>query len=187
MTPKRVNRVAARRRNKSEATKNVCGTVWRDASWNVQIGELSRGRGRPVYGLFEVVSEKLPFEALDPVKKDLRERGISPNGVYVAHDSMGAARYVGRGNVFNRLASHKKAHSLELQYFSFYIVAEKVHEREIETVLIRAGGAELHFNDRKKRVDIQPGNVRDYEAGTLFYERQRRRGRKKKAKRKVRR
>ncbi len=86
-----------------------------------------------------------------------------------------------------RRTHSNSSHSLELQYFSLYIVAEKVHEREIETVLIRAGGAELHFNDRKKRVDIQPGNVRDYEAGTLFYERQRRRGRKKKAKRKVRR
>ena len=104
----------------------------------------------------------------------------------MAHDSMGVARYVGRGNVFNRLSSHKRAHNLELQYFSFYIVAEKVHEREIETLLIRAGGAQLHFNERKKRVDIQPGDIRDYEADTYFYERQYRKGRRKRSKKKTR-
>jgi len=63
---------------------------------------------------------------------------------------MGTARYIGRGHVFNRLKSHKKAHQKELVYFSFYIVEEKQHEREIETLLIRAAGPQLEFNDRKK-------------------------------------
>jgi len=91
---------------------------------------------------------------------------------------MGFARYVGRGKVFNRLRSRLNSAPLELKYFSFYIVSNKNHEREIETLMIRLGGAHLHFNEKKKRVDIQSGNIKDYEAGTRFVERQRRRGRK---------
>ncbi|MEZ4216226.1 MAG: hypothetical protein R3E88_07090 [Myxococcota bacterium] len=128
--------------------------------------------------LFTALGEKLPFEALANVRRDLAERGMQATGVYVAHDSMGTARYIGRGAIFARLSAHKRAHSAELLYFSFYIVEQKVHEREIETLLIRAAGPQLEFNSRKKRVGIAPGNVRDYEAGTLFYERQSRRGRR---------
>ncbi len=101
------------------------------------------------------------------------------DGVYIAHDSMGVPRYIGRGQIFNRLMLRQKAQPLELVYFSFYVVSEKIHEREIETLLIRAASTQLHFNTRKKRVDIESGNIRDFEAGTLFYERQRIRGRKK--------
>jgi hypothetical protein len=91
---------------------------------------------------------------------------------------MGYARYVGRGDVFARLAARFKAHPKELAYFSFYLVAEKKHQREIETLLIRLGGAMLHFNDRKKRVDISPGDLRDYEPGTSYVERQMKKGKK---------
>ena len=63
-------------------------------------------------------------------------------------------------------------------YFSFYIVANKQHEREIETLLIRVGGAHLQFNERKKRVDISPGSVGDYEAGTMYVERQKKKGKR---------
>ena len=79
--------------------------------------------------------------------------------------------------------ARKKAQPRELAYFCFYIVAEKKHEREIETLLIRVGGAHLHFNERKKRIDIEAGNVNDYEAGTSYVERQRKRGRTKAVKR----
>jgi hypothetical protein len=129
------------------------------------------------------VGEKIPYDALPFVKKLVEDRGKEVEGVYVAHDSMGFARYVGRGNVFGRLAARKKTQPRELAYFSFYIVAQKKHEREIETLLIRVGGAHLHFNERKKRVDIEAGNVNDYEAGTCYVERQRKRGRTKAVKR----
>jgi hypothetical protein len=56
-------------------------------------------------------------------------------------------------------------------YYSFYVVAQKIHEREIETLLIHAAGPLLDFNDKKKRPGIQAGSVKDFEAGTLFYER----------------
>jgi len=92
---------------------------------------------------------------------------------------MGTPRYIGRGNIASRLRSRHEHNPNELLYFSFYVVKDKVHEREVETLLIRASGPSLHFNQRKKRVDIKPGNVRDYEAGTLFYERQQRKGKKK--------
>ena len=167
---------------KKLARKSVIEQAWTDnALWTVQYGELKRPKGRPpkIGPLFKVVGEKIPFDALDKVETHLKGKGHATNGVYVAHDSMGNARYVGRGQIFNRLKARWKAHQLELKYFSFYVVADKPHEREIETLLIRAAGPQLHFNDRKKRVDIAPGDIKDYEAGTLFYERQKKKGRKK--------
>ena len=166
---------------KRVSTKTVACEVWTDKSdWSVCHGELKRGPGHPgkVQALFRVVAEKIPFEAIGKVKVHVESQSLGTTGVYIAHDSMGTPRYIGRGNIFGRLTSHKKAHRQELRYFSFYVVSDKIHEREVETLLIRAAGPSLHFNERKKRVDIAPGNVRDYEAGTQFYERQYRRGRK---------
>ncbi len=90
---------------------------------------------------------------------------------------MGYARYVGRDDIFTRLKSCRGKQVLELKYFSFYVVENRNHEREIETVLIRAAGRLLEFNERKKNDSILPGNVRDYEAATHFYERQYKKGR----------
>src|SRR5205814_8262042 len=116
--------------------------------------------------------------ALAKVKLDLKQRGLDLQGVYVAHDSMGYARYVGRGDIFNRLKSRAKASKLEIKYFSFYVVKAKVHEREVETLLIRIAAPMLFFNDRKKRLNLSPGNIRDYEPRTQFYERHYKKGRK---------
>lgn len=167
--------------NKARASKVITEQVpGNHGCWTVHYGELKRGRGRPqkTEHLFRVIGEKLPYEALPAVKKHLKESGHTFQGVYVAHDSMGCPRYIGRGNIFARLEARKKARQLELEYFSFYVVSEKKHEREVETLLIRAAGFLLEFNDRKKRVGLEAGNVRDYEAGTVFYERQYKRGRR---------
>ena len=171
---------------KKPSTKIITQRVWSGEHWTVEYGELKRGQGRPasIERLFRYVGEKLPFEALEQIRKHFRSDGTPAQGVYVAHDSMGSARYIGRGNVFSRLRSHKNSHSHELVYFSFYIVEDKQHEREIETLLIRAAGPQLEFNDRKKRVGIKPGNIRDYEPGTAFYERQAKKGKKTTARRK---
>jgi hypothetical protein len=165
--------------NKQFATKKNAGPIWSEDGWTVRHGKLVPRPGRPhkVKSLLRWVGEKIPFAALSEVKKLVQEKERVLEGVYVAHDSMGFARYVGRGRVFDRLKSRLKARSRELAYFSFYIVANKKHEREIETLLIRLGGANLHFNERKKRVDIEPGQVTDYESGTRYVERQRKRGR----------
>lgn len=160
--------------------------IYNSSPWVVHFGELQRlrkGPGRPSRAsrtehLFRVVAEKLPFEALGTVRVHLKNQGYSSQGVYVAHDSMGCPRYIGRGDIFQRLATRKKSKDLELEYFSFYVVAEKKHEREIETLLIRAAAFLLEFNDRKKRVGIAPGSVNDFEAGTVFYERKYERGAK---------
>jgi hypothetical protein len=167
--------------NKARATKAIAERVTGDhGCWTIHYGELKRGRGRPAKTehLFKVIGEKLPYEALSAVKRHLNASGHTFQGVYVAHDSMGCPRYIGRGNIFARLEARKKVQQLELEYFSFYVVSEKKHEREIETLLIRAAGFLLEFNDRKKRVGLEAGNVRDYEAGTIFYERQYKRGRR---------
>lgn len=91
---------------------------------------------------------------------------------------MGAVRYAGRGNIFTRLRARKKAQPLELHYFSFYVIPNKKHEREIETLVIRATSHLLEFNIRKKRPTIDAGNLGDYEGGTWFYERQKKPGKK---------
>jgi hypothetical protein len=162
---------------RAPASKIVEGTVCSTGLWMVKYGELRRGRGNPgTERLFRVVGEKLPFSALDNVRRDLEQRDLPMQGVYVAHDSMGCPRYVGRGNIFQRLGARKKRQNAELEYFSFYVVEQKKHEREIETLLIRASGFLLEFNEKKKRVGIAPGSVKDFEAGTLFYERQYRKG-----------
>lgn len=170
-------------KKKAGLTKKVIEKVHsaKASMWTVQHGVLKRGKGHPgkAEHLFKVVGEKLPFEALAEVKKHVKEElKLKPYGVYVAHDSMGCPRYIGRGNVFGRLDARRKAQVQELKYFSFYLVSEKKHEREIETLLIRAAGFLLEFNSRKKRVGISHGNIRDFEAGTLFYERQYKKGRK---------
>jgi hypothetical protein len=112
------------------------------------------------------------------VNERLRSQAVRREGVYVAHDSMGYARYIGRGRIFARLRSCRDRHKLEVKYFSFYVVEEKKHEREIETLLIHAAGPLLQFNTKKKRVTISAGAIQDYEAGTHFFERRYKKGRK---------
>jgi len=168
---------------KANLKKTISEKIYGDEAshWTVHHGCLKRRQGNPgrTEHLFKVVGEKLPFEALAAVRAHVKETlGLKPYGVYVAHDSMGCPRYIGRGSVFHRLGARRKVQVLELQYFSFYLVSEKKHEREIETLLIRAAGFLLEFNSRKKRVGISHGNIRDYEAGTLFFERHYKKGKK---------
>ena len=153
--------------------------VYDTTVWNVSSGMLEpkvkRTAGRPlmqVANLFRVIGEKLPFAALTSVRDHLqRHGGDKLKGVYIAHDSMGCPRYIGRGNIFTRLATRKKEQQLELEYFSFYIVSYKKQEREVETLLIRAAGFLLEFNEQKKQVGHWPGNPTDYEIGTAVYAR----------------
>jgi hypothetical protein len=76
----------------------------------------------------------------------------------------------------------EKAQVLELRYFSFFVVKDEIHEREVETIMIRAAGPLLAFNSRKVRDDILAGDVRDFERGTKYIERQYKRGKKVKTK-----
>ena len=135
------------------------------------------------------MGQKIPFgkenELLEEVEKQVQkqlenqpnEKHRRSSGVYAIHDSMGVVRYVGRGeDIFARLRAHKKAHDLEFEYFSFWLVVDKHHEREIETLLIRGAGPLLVFNERKKRVGIELGDIKDYEPGTLYFERQKKKG-----------
>ncbi len=131
--------------------------------------------------LFVAVGEKLPYETLKEVRRDIKKhlKVATVEGVYLAHDSVGVARYAGRGKIFARLHQHQMRHPSELKYFSFYVMNDKIHEKEIETLCIRVAGPQLLFNTQKKREDIRAGSVRDWEAGTLFYKRQRGRGKEK--------
>lgn len=172
----------AKKNSKKAPLKKVVakGNVWAQGPWVVRRGELKRNQGNPgIDQLFRCVAEKLPYASLAAAKKVVTEEfGYEQDGVYIAHDSMGCPRYIGRGKIFSRLAAHKKSHPNELAYFSIYIVTNKKHEREVETLLIRGSSFLLEFNDRKKRVGTQPGDVKDYEAGTHFLERQLKKGKK---------
>lgn len=165
---------------KGSSTKSKPDQVWLDQRWTVSFGKLKPGPGRPrkVSHLFRVIGEKLPIEALDSVASHLKSKGLHSQGVYVAHDSMGYVRYAGRGRIFDRLRGRARANELEIRYFSFYVVRDKAHEREIETLLIRTASPMLYFNERKKRLDLSSGNIHDYEPGTQFYERHYKKGRK---------
>jgi hypothetical protein len=144
--------------------------------WAIYPGELKRKQGRPnrTERLFKALAEKLPKDSLSDVCGHLSEKlGHRINGVYVAHDSMGYPRYIGRGDIRTRLSERFRVRVDELMYYSFYVVQHKIHEREIETLLIRAAGSLLDFNDKKKRSGIQTGSPLDFEVGTYFYERRR--------------
>lgn len=165
---------------KRQSRKETASTISRHDHWTILRGKLVPARGRPnkVSSLFKVVAEKIPAACLADVEKDMKKIGLARTGIYMAHDSMGAVRYAGRGNIFGRLRARLNAQSLELHDFSFFVIADKKHEREIETLIIRTASHFLDFNERKKRSSIIPGNVRDFEQGTFFYERQSRRGRR---------
>ena len=166
---------------KTKAAK-VCG----NGTWIIVSGELTRPQGRPnkVKSLFKVIGEKIPFEFMSKVQANILDEKLPTKGVYIAHDSMGYPRYIGRGDIFKRLDARRKAQILELCYFSFFIVEESIHEREIETIMIRAAGPLLDFNYQKVSLDIHAGDVRDFEAGTKYFERQYKKGKKLKAKKK---
>jgi hypothetical protein len=166
--------------NKKPSRKTVTVNFGTKGPWKVVGGTLRRAtRGSPgkVTNLFSLVAEKIPYSFLDVVRKQLKVWEYDTQGVYVAHDSMGWPRYVGRGEVFSRLKARKKLKSEELHYFSFYFIANRKHTREIETLMIRTAGSLLSFNDKKRRIDQMTGRVDDYEPGTDFIERQSRKGR----------
>ena len=48
-----------------------------------------------------------------------------------------------------------------VQSLFHYVVEQKKHERESETLLIRADGPLLQFNTKKKRLTLSAGNVLD--------------------------
>src|SRR5436190_241870 len=100
-----------RSRNKGLSRKRTdAPPVWSCTDWNVVHGRLvpQPGRPRKTAHLFQYVAEKLPFECLTEVRKFLNANDAGLEGVYLAHDSMGVARYGGRGRIFSRLRSHKR-------------------------------------------------------------------------------
>jgi hypothetical protein len=166
--------------NKKPSRKTVSTDFGTKGPWKVVGGTLKRtSKGSPgkIGNLFSMIAEKIPYGFLDAVRKKVFELEYDTSGVYVAHDSMGWPRYIGRGEVFSRLKERKKQKSAELHYFSFYFIANKKHTREIETLMIRTAGSLLSFNDKKRRLDQMTGRVDDYEPGTDFIERQSKKGR----------
>jgi hypothetical protein len=164
---------------KRTSRKQVNKALWRSDEWLVKPGKLVPGRGRPCKSshLFRYVAEKLPFNSLEAVRTFMKKIKYS-HGVYLAHDSMGVARYGGRGAIFTRLSAHRKKYPKELLYYSFYVIENKQHQREVETAILRAAGPQMTLNTRKVAYGLHPGNIADYEPGTEFFERQGIRGRK---------
>lgn len=169
---------------KRPSQKRVADQVWDGDGWVVVEGRLVPRPGKPpkTSHLFQCVAEKLPYDCLGAVRKHMEEHGRAREGVYLAHDSMGVARYGGRGQIFTRLATRRRAYPRELVYFSFYVVKDKKHERELETAILRAAGPQMVLNTRKIRDGIDRGSVWDFEPGTRFFERQRKKGKRRREK-----
>jgi hypothetical protein len=165
---------------KKKSAKRKVDSVCKKGSVEIVRGRLVAGPGRPAGKprLLKVVAEKLPWECFSEVRKNVEELFSPAEGIYLAHDVQGVARYCGRGDIFARLCTHRKKHGLKLLYFSFYIVEEKNHERELETAIIRAAGPLLLLNDRKVALGTDTGDLTDYEPGTEYIERQLRRGKR---------
>ena len=86
--------------------------------WSVLVGELkpTARSAEKSDRLFKYVAEKLPWNSLTKVGGYLKRLKAKRQGVYMAHDSFGVARYGGRGNIFSRLRSHKRKYRKELVY-----------------------------------------------------------------------
>lgn len=173
---KRKSANQTRKPSRAESDGQIC----EHGQWTINSGKLVPPPGRPsaVKSLLKAVGEKIPKEFLDQVKKHLKDKlkGNKVEGVYIAHDSMGYPRYIGHGDIFGRLTTRFSKQKLELSYFSFFVVSDRIHRREIETIMIRAAGPLLDFNDRKVRMDIMPGSVQDFEPGTIYVRRQYKKG-----------
>jgi hypothetical protein len=126
-----------------QSKKTVEDKIWSEDGYVVVPGRLNPGPGRPPKAahLFRFVADKLPYASLKRVSAYVRERSDDSEGVYLAHDSFGVARYAGRGRIFSRLASRKSNYPKELLYFSFFIIKNKNHQREIETAILRAASS----------------------------------------------
>lgn len=164
--------------SKKVSRKRTIRTTWAGDGFRVCYGKLVPPRGRPdgVSSLFKCVAEQLPAASLEAARKQFRASGLPTKGLYIVHDSLGHARYAGRGNLFGRIRARFRAHPLQLAYYSIYVIEASRHMRELETLLLRAAGPLLLFNTRKRCLDSKPGDIRDYEPGTLYLERRNRRG-----------
>lgn len=151
-------RQAERRKPSKKQVKRPA--IWSKDGLCVVEGNLNPGPGRPsgIPHLFKYVAEKLPFDCRDTIKKSM---GTADDieGVYFAHDLMGVARYGGRRQIFARLSNHKKKYPTQLLYFLFYVIEQKKHEREVETVILRAAGPQMTLNTRKIAPGTEPGDV----------------------------
>lgn len=142
--------------------KRIEGEIWSGGGWSVRKGRVVRGaRGKVAQTkLFKIIGEKIPLLALVDVERFVeKECGRKPKGIYLVHDSMGCPRYIGRGKIFDRLHAHNREFSRELVYSSFYVVEDKVHEREIETLLLRAASYLTALNKRKIRASIENSEI----------------------------
>ena len=89
---------------KNSSTKQANSKVCENDHWTIVMGELKRSRGRPnnTQPIFKMIGEKIPFVFLNQVENKRSEAKRSTNGIYIAHDSMGYPRYIGRGKIFAR-------------------------------------------------------------------------------------
>ena len=84
----------------------VVKRLWSNSLWTVRYGRVNAGRGSTgAKRLFRVIGKKIPFEAIHAVEKYVKIKGMSRNGVYLAHASIDCPRSIGRGWIFSRLVS----------------------------------------------------------------------------------
>jgi len=148
--------------------------VWDEGARCIRAGKLRSLQGRPrkVSPLVSVVGEHLPFASILDVQRHLCERTRKCwqqlLGVYMIHDKKGVVRYAGKGMIFGRLRSHKKKYGDKVTRFSFYLIPDRRHRDEIETLMLR--GLHLTENKQKNRTSTYTRAILSFCPGIHFYQ-----------------
>ncbi len=164
------------KKRKMETKESRHGTRWLEPEENDLLirGEVRARQGRRKPSFLTLVGEMLPREAW-------RELPDHVAGVYVLFDSSETARYVGiASDVRARLGQYFTG-SLEgdndkraiTASFSVFMVSNRKHARELESLLIHVLGPALFLNKRKQRAFGVRPDAKVFEAGTLVLQRRR--------------
>jgi excinuclease UvrABC nuclease subunit len=113
----------------------------------------------------------LPRSAWEELPKNI-------SGVYVLFDSSETARYVGISNdIRARLGTYFQGNKPEdnrkrqvTVTFSVFMVKNRNHARELESLLVHVFGDALYNRRKIRRFGVRP-NMQDNEAGTLLLKR----------------
>lgn len=135
-------------------------------------GEVKAPKGPRTTSFLTLTGELLPRDSWSELPANI-------SGVYVLFDSSETARYVGISNdVRTRLGKYFAGHlqadddkRTVAVSFSVFMVSNRKHARELESLLIHVLGPALFLNKRKqRRYGIRP-DVKVFEAGTLLLQR----------------
>lgn len=157
-----------------ETKEPAHGTRWLRPSGNELLvrGEVRARRGRRKPSFLTLIGEMLPRESWLELPDHV-------SGVYVLFDSSETARYVGiasdvrarlRQYFTGRLKDDDDKRAITAS-FSVFMVSNRKHARELESLLVHVLGPALFLNERKQRAFGVRPDAKVFEAGTLVLQR----------------